>query len=1412
MSKRFVITLTTLGFASAALAEKTNLDVFVSTPGDRAIVDVRALSPMGQRALTEGRVSTIEPRLGVPTFFWAAAQAAPRSLRDMGLSPEQAARRHLFTHGELYRQDPKQIAEARVAHVHDTGDGAVIVAFHQDSNGIRVFRDELKVLMNQQLQLIALSGYLTPERKPLAGFQLTPASAIAAAFADLTGTGLEAGRLTDTNKVVGGYAIFELAGEPTPVRARKAYFPTAAGLEPGFYVELQVTRADSWVARLRSPDETADRLRADDESTGFDYLSYLVSARDGRIMFRKNLTVNDAFAYRVWADATTKIPQDGPQGDAPSPHPTGTRNQYNPPYVLPTLVTLQNGPISTNDPWLPATAVDTRGNNADAYADLASPSGFGNGDLRASLTGALAFDRVYDTAQSPNVSPDQRMAAVTQLFYNVNFLHDWYYDKGFDEAGGNAQTDNFGRGGIGNDSMRAEAEDYSGKNNANMSTPSDGARPVMQMYVFDGGGGPRIVRNGGGNTVWAGGSASFGPQAFVVTGDVVYANDGSTAGSQGTVNDGCQPFVTNVTGKIALVDRGSCVFTDKAANAQAAGAIAVIIANNTFGGANDLTGTSSTTIPALSISRGSGTSMKSAVAAGTVNVTMTRTAVTDRDGTIDNAIVAHEWGHYLSNRLIGDGNGISNNQAVGMGEGWGDFTALLMVVREGDRAVPSNANYNGVYALAAYTSYGLDPDGYYFGIRRLPMSTDMTKNGLTFKHITDNVPLPANVPTSFGLNGQDNAEVHNTGEFWATVLWECYAALLRDTNRLTFEQANDRMRGYLVASLKLTPLMPTMVEARDAVLAAAAAKDSTDFALFSAAFAKRGMGMKAIAPSRDSQTNSGVVESFISGNDLAIVAVKLDDAVTSCDNDGILDNDETGRIAITVKNVGTGSLMAATATVTTGNAAAQLANGGTVMFPTIPPFGVATAYVGVALKNAPGNSGLTFGVSVTEPTLAVPGPVTATAPFRVNFDVKTNGSQMDDVESPTTLWSSTSDPNGNTGSNWRRFEGSATDHYWFGPNPSSPADTWLTSPVLSVGTAAPLVITFDHRWEFEGTSAEYFDGGVVEISADNGPWVDVGASLMPAYTGKLTAQGANPLKNRNAFVGKSAGYPAFIKQTLSLGSTYAGKSIRLRFRIGSDDAAALKGWEIDNIDFGGLMTKPFPTVAADPNACGNRPPVIAAGPDQIVDEGRPVTLKSTVSDADGDAVIINWQQSKGPMIAFNPAGDGFIAPEVDADTELTFELRASDGKSVSGPVETRVLVRTVNKRPVANAGEAIAIAEGAAATLTGMGTDAEGEAITYQWTQVSGPAVPLTDANTAALKFTAPQVVADTKLVFELTVTAGGLESIPSRVDVQVLNLPPEPKPVTPPPNRGCGCSAGTEGLVPLLGFVLLGLWSRRKR
>ena len=92
---------------------------------------------------------------------------------------------------------------------------------------------------------------------------------------------------------------------------------------------------------------------------------------------------------------------------------------------------------------------------------------------------------------APLSSQNQEMAAITQLFYTTNYLHDYWYDSGFNEAAGNAQDNNFGRGGQEGDHMRAEAQDKAigppaSRNNANMSTPNDGESPRMQMFLWSG--------------------------------------------------------------------------------------------------------------------------------------------------------------------------------------------------------------------------------------------------------------------------------------------------------------------------------------------------------------------------------------------------------------------------------------------------------------------------------------------------------------------------------------------------------------------------------------------------------------------------------------------------------------------------------------------------------------------------------------------------------------------------------------------------------------------------------------------------------------------------------------------------------------------------------------------------------------
>ncbi len=118
------------------------------------------------------------------------------------------------------------------------------------------------------------------------------------------------------------------------------------------------------------------------------------------------------------------------------------------------------------------------------------------------------------------------------------------------------------------------------------------------------------------------GTASFGPSvnSSPVSGEVVLVDDGT-----GTTSDGCEPLINGgvVAGRIALIDRGSCTFASKVLNAQNAGAIGVLIANNTTGVINMAGSDPSITIPTLMITQADGNNIKSQLNLGqTVLVSM----------------------------------------------------------------------------------------------------------------------------------------------------------------------------------------------------------------------------------------------------------------------------------------------------------------------------------------------------------------------------------------------------------------------------------------------------------------------------------------------------------------------------------------------------------------------------------------------------------------------------------------------------------------------------------------------------------------------------------------------------------------------------------------------------------------------
>lgn len=324
-----------------------------------------------------------------------------------------------------------------------------------------------------------------------------------------------------------------------------------------------------------------------------------------------------------------------------------------------------------------------RGNNVHAYDDRdannAAPT------TQPTCAAGLLCDFPINFASAPST---YTAAALTNLFYMNNVIHDTTYQYGFHEAGGNFQVNNFGKGGLGNDPVRAEGQDGGGTNNANFSTPPDGQQPRMQMYEW-----------------------------------------------------------TNTTPR--------------------------------------------------------------------------------RDGDLDHGIIIHEYGHGISNRLVGGPSNVSclGNSQQG-GEGWSDWFGLWFTAEPGDTGADGRGI--GTYALGQPTTGA--------GIRTQRYSTNPSINTWTYASIS-------------GM-----AVPHGVGSVWAQALWEVYWKLV-DTHGYSADlrngsgtAGNQRAMLYVIEGLKNTACSPTFVNARDGIIAAAtAAHGGEDVCRLWETFAAFGLGTNAVS-------------------------------------------------------------------------------------------------------------------------------------------------------------------------------------------------------------------------------------------------------------------------------------------------------------------------------------------------------------------------------------------------------------------------------------------------------------------------------------------------------------------------------------------------------------------------------------
>ena len=841
-----------------------------------------------------------------------------------------------------------------------------------------------------------------------------------------------------------------------------------------------------------------------------------------------------------------------------------------------------------------------------------------------------------------------------------------------------------------------------------------------------------------------------------------------------------------------------------------------MIANNAPGLAGMGGADPTITIPSVLIRQEFGATLHQKLAASiSISLSLQRQpGRPDRDGTIDNQIVAHEWGHMIQNRLIGNANGLTNIVGRGMGEGWSDFHALLMTVKAEDAAVPADANFNGVYAIAGYTSAGGANQGYYFGVRRVPYSTDFFKNSLSFRHIQDGVPPPTDpngqpIPVAFWSTDDastgGNSEFHNTGEVWASMLWECYASLLR---ALPFDQAQTRMKEYLVAAYKATPVLPTMLEARDALLSVAAANDPQDYGLFVEAFAKRGAGSDATGPDRFSVDNVGVVEGTVGQNgegDAQILSLTPDDSTTALCGppDGALGAGEAGVLHVVVKSVGAVGLAGPTIQVISPEPALVFPQGTSLTIGPLAP--LATATVDFPVTFAPG----TFNertpimeVRVTDTTMPGRAPTAAFfVPF--NFQIAANQSATDDVEG-STQWTNGGEKDG---FHIVQDDHILNSHHWSSPDPGFQGSRFLLSPPLLVGSGN-FTVSFRHRYAFfEGQlldgSIVGVDGGVVEVSTGGPIFTD----FATAYPGSVFVAGlGNPLEGRGAFVGANGTYPNFTTTTLDAGTRFAGKTVQVRFLIGSADFAGVPafGWDIDDIAFGGLANLPFSKrVGLRGTGCNRAPVAVARGPATGAQHTVVNLDGSGSSDPDGDAIHARWVQVSGPPATFDDAtrlSPAVTLPRFQTDTRLAFNLFVDDGLLIGAPSTVSLSAPGVNAKPVANAGPSQKVGPNTQVQLDGSGSaDPDNDAITYQWTQIAGPGVVLAQSTAANPTFVAP---ASGVVVLQLVVNDGLLSSDPARVTVQAGE------------GGGCGCTSNPDlgSIVPALTLFAFAIGRRRRR
>jgi MYXO-CTERM domain-containing protein len=416
------------------------------------------------------------------------------------------------------------------------------------------------------------------------------------------------------------------------------------------------------------------------------------------------------------------------------------------------------------------------------------------------------------------------------------------------------------------------------------------------------------------------------------------------------------------------------------------------------------------------------------------------------------------------------------------------------------------------------------------------------------------------------------------------------------------------------------------------------------------------------------------------GAALASGAIVLDDDGVSCDNDGHLDRGETATFRFELANSGLFAASNVQVNVTTETAGIDIES---ATIQTLAPGATTEVVIEVSAgAELPTNALAAFEIEISSDNSC--NALSETVFARVGVDEVAASSAAEDAEAFTHPWQATGEFSELIWSRGPIEDGSGVFHAIDAPITT---DTAFVSPVLNVGQDA-FSVTLRHRHLFEAGQLEengpvvFFDGAVIEITTDGGTtWTDITASgATPAYGGTLVTQedgSDNPLAGRSAYVFANPSLPNFDTETLNFGTALAGQSIRLRFRVGSDQGAGQYGWDIDSVTFAGITNTPFTGLVADDATCAF---TVNAGADQTVESGATVTLAGTITT---EPTSIAWTLVSGPAVTLTGADTAtatFTAPTVTESTALVFKLTAGNGTEELSD-EVQVTVNPVTTPP-----------------------------------------------------------------------------------------------------------------------------------